>query len=231
MDPKRTSPRPVETKTSIPNHWNLGSDLQYNQQQVFYHPGSVSSTAAPPPLPPPPPSQLSGMWLHRPPAYSDFIGLNPLTGMPPHWHQDPAAMAWIASRHMMLAGQAHPHNFPMPPGHSMSNGALPPRHYSPSSTASNHFASEEPIYSCEICARPFTSKDSLRQVCSIFVYVTILYTPNIIFLIHLNSTCWHTPSHVLLSASFAMLDLPLRSNSSRIWFCIGPELDDLLFFL
>lgn len=142
--------------------WNRGpGDLQYaTQSRGFYHP----ATSAPPP-------SSANMWPPRQPTFGELMGLNPLSAIPPQWHQDPAAMAWIASRHMMLPMAGHPqhpqHNYPVPHGHAhTANGGLQPRLYSPTSSSSaNPVApNEEPVFPCELCGKSFSAKETLRQV-------------------------------------------------------------------
>lgn len=173
---RRPSPGPADDKPPRVGHWNAGPDLAYGQQHAYYHPVTVPS------LPPlsasagPPPSQLAGIWPPRQPNFGDFItGLNPLSGIPPLWHQDPSAMAWIASRHVMLpptlANQAHAHSYGMPlanvrPDHvngSLSNGNHPSGLYSPNSSGTL-LPSEDSTYPCELCGKTFTAKETLRQV-------------------------------------------------------------------
>jgi len=166
-EPELSSSRAIEIKSpAINHHWNRGSDLLYSQQTDFLHSVTAPSSHF----------QMPSIWPPRP-AFSDFTSLNSLPGMPPPWHQDPAAMAWIASRHMMLppnfAGQTLPHNYSM--SHASQardpNGELQPRLYSPtSSSASASVPVADAIFPCEICGKTFSLKDTLRQVLkSIFI--------------------------------------------------------------
>ena len=142
----------------VNHHWNRGSDLQYSQQTEFLHSVTAPSSHF----------QMPSIWPPRP-AFSDFTSLTTLPGMPPPWHQDQAAMAWIASRHMILppnfAGQTLPHNYSM--SHASQardpNGDLQPRPYSPTSSSSSASVADA-IFPCEICGKTFLLKDTLRQV-------------------------------------------------------------------
>ena len=167
--------KPLEFKLPPPNnHWNRGPDLQYTQR-VFYAPPLAATVPAgpPPPTVGPPPSPAAAaqmsMWP-RPPAYTNFMAMNSsLPAMPPHWHKDPSAMAWIASCHMMMpmtmAGAQHPHNYmPSAPVHIhngiMTNGHLP----NLCSPVNMTGAAADDVFPCEICGKSFTAKDALRQV-------------------------------------------------------------------
>lgn len=170
VESRRSPSRVMEsTKSSAAgppsNSWNRGpSDLQYAQPRSFYHPATVPSALPPPP--PPPPLSAPNMWPPRQPTFGDLMSLS---AIPPQWHQDPAAMAWIASRHMMLPLAGHPHNYPVQHGHAhTANGALQqqqPRLYSPTTSSSaNPVANEDVVFPCELCGKSFTAKETLRQV-------------------------------------------------------------------
>lgn len=217
-EPKHSSLRAVEVKLPAVNHWNRGSDLQYSQQ---LHSATTSSL----PLPSTTHFQMPSIWLPRP-AFNNFTSLNSLPGMPPPpWHQDPAAMAWIASRHMMLpltlAGQSLPHNYSI--SHSQTrdpNGVLPPlRLYPISSSASASVPVVEDIFPCEICGKTFPLKETLRQVSNLFEKKKRLFFYNNAFFIfstmHSFSTCWLMHNLAPSFASFAMLDSPLKNTWSR----------------
>ena len=169
---ERSPPRPAEAKLAPnpPSHWNRNSEMasSYNQRPVYYHPGNGPP---PPPTGLPPHSALS-MWPRPPSGYGEFI--NPLSTMPPHWHQDPAAMAWIHHRLMMPmppSGAPHPHNY-MTSGH-LAHGVNGTRlNQSPSTSNSSAVHSEELVFTCDICGKTCNSKDSLHQVRSLFHFVT-----------------------------------------------------------
>jgi hypothetical protein len=160
LESRQSPSQVIETPKHGPP-WNRGpGDLQYAQPRSFYHSVTVPST---------PPHSSSNMWPPRQPTFSDFMSLNPLSAIPPQWHQDPAAMAWIASRHMMLPMTGHPHNYNSPLGHhahsSTTNGVMQPRLYSPTSSSStNPIANEDIVFSCELCGKSFNAKETLRQV-------------------------------------------------------------------
>ena len=220
-------PHEHKSHPAAPNHWNRGSDLQYTQR-MLYHAPPVSSVPA--------------GWPRPPTSFiNDFmsIGSHQLPALPPHWHQDPAAIAWMASRHMMLpltlaTAAQHPHNYSsgsIPSGlvHP-HNGTLPPpppsRRYSP--TLSTPGGSPDKLFfPCEICGKSFTAKDTLRQVCtstSISKFNGIIQTDstaNLSFLF--NSTCWLTHSLGPLSASSVTPDSPRSSIWTRTLSSINHE--------
>lgn len=81
-------------------------------------------------------------------------------GLPPHWHQDPAAIAWMASRHMMLPltlSAPHPHNYSSSSTSSSIASGGSHAHYPHNGTADKLF------FPCEICGKSFTAKDTLHQ--------------------------------------------------------------------
>ncbi|XP_057377952.1 transcription factor HIVEP2-like [Daphnia carinata] len=140
----RRSPPRVSEVTKSP--WNRG-DLQHAQPRGFYHP-STAATA----------HSSANTWPPRPPMFGDVMSLNPIPAIPPQWHQDPAAMAWIASRHMMMAG--HPHNYTSGHHAHTTNGTMQPRHYSPTTSSSTN---EDTLFACELCGKSFIAKDTLQQ--------------------------------------------------------------------
>jgi hypothetical protein len=158
VESRRSPSRVMETGPKPGPPWNRGpGDLQYAQPRGGFYSGPPhsSSTMWPPPQP-------------RQPAIGDLMSLgNPLSAIPPQWHQDPAAMAWIASRHMMLPG--HPPTYTTPHhsgGHHTTNGvAMQPRLYSPTSSSSSIAANDvDVVFPCELCGKSFNAKETLRQV-------------------------------------------------------------------
>jgi hypothetical protein len=154
VESTRSPSRVMETPKPGPP-WNRGpGDLQYAQPRGFYGgPPHSSSTMWPPP---------------QQPTIGDLMSLsNPLSAIPPQWHQDPAAMAWIASRHMMLPMTGHPPTYTTPHhgGHHAhtTNGAMQPRLYSPTSSSSIA-ANDDVVFPCELCGKSFNAKETLRQV-------------------------------------------------------------------
>ncbi|XP_046648974.1 transcription factor HIVEP3-like isoform X2 [Daphnia pulicaria] len=157
VESRRSPSRVMETGPKPGPPWNRGpGDLQYAQPRGGFYSGPPhsSSTMWPPPQP-------------RQPTIGDLMSLgNPLSAIPPQWHQDQAAMAWIASRHMMLPG--HPPTYTTPHhsgGHHTTNGvAMQPRLYSPTSSSSSIAANDvDVVFPCELCGKSFNAKETLRQ--------------------------------------------------------------------
>lgn len=217
VESRRSPSRVFETpKPGTP--WNRGPcDLQYAQPRGFYHSVTVPSAS---------PHSASNVWPSRQPTFGDFMSLNSLSAIPPQWHQDPAAMAWIASRHMMLPMTGHPHNYTTPLGHhahnSTTNGAMQPLLYSPTSSSStNPVATEDTVFPCELCGKSFNAKETLRQVLEGILFIILFCLIILVSLSLFFSTCWLTLSRGHSFVNFAMLDLPLITSLNHIWCCIG----------
>jgi len=83
--------------------------------------------------------------------------------LPPHWHQDPAAMAWMASRHMMLPltlAAPHPHNNN---NNNNSINSINSCMASGSQVHPHNGSVDKLFFPCEICGKSFTAKDTLHQ--------------------------------------------------------------------
>ena len=101
-------------------------------------------------------------------AYGDYV--NPAAAMPAHWHQDPAAMAWIAASHQRLI-MPHPHSaFHGPNGAHPALGRLASHSPSAASAGGGGAGVEDVLFPCDICGKHFTSKDVLRQVTTTCFY-------------------------------------------------------------
>lgn len=157
---RRESP----TRTTEPSRaaqWGVAPELPYGQPQLYYpHPNALPPHA----------------WPGRPgrPKFAEFVPLgHPMAALPPHWHQEPAAMAWMASRHLMLpltiGGPPPAPSYPAAPmpGYATNGPLRAGRHLSPVPAASSNVPgpSDDGV-PCDICGKSCANKEQLRQVTS-----------------------------------------------------------------
>lgn len=164
--PARSPSRQVDAKQSV-GHWSRSSDLPFSQRLFYHAPGPAaaasqmwSSSARP---------TSAGVVPHPAFVGVDFTNPPPITPLATHWHQDPSAMAWIASQRFVHP-LSHTQTTYMRPSHALANGSH--LHSPPPHSAS---VEPEPHYACQVCGKAFPTKDSLRQVFIIFSHWPHIY--------------------------------------------------------